>query len=289
MQSTNETIYYEFGNFRLDVAQETLLKNGKPVTLTHKAFQTLLILVRNSGKIVEKDDLIAQIWTDSFVEESNLSQYIYLLRKILGTDEEGNVYIETITKRGFRFSAPVTEVKSLDKSITEVPDLNINNDNFPHFGNGTELGINGNGHNHFTQISVPEIPQSINNGSINNLQEDSLNNSTTEKVFSGNGKLWLGLALPLIFVLGFAAVYIYNNRQTPRRAVNQTTKSIAVLPFKTIGEESSNEKLGLGMADALITRIGRAKQIPVRPTSAISQFTDASPIDSSEVVGGNLR
>jgi Tol biopolymer transport system component/DNA-binding winged helix-turn-helix (wHTH) protein len=97
--------FYEFGRFRLDVANRLLLKDGEIVTLKRKAVETLIILVERGGAVVSKDELIQTLWPDSFVEESNLSQYIYLLRKTLGEGE----YIQTLSGRGYRFTAEVRE------------------------------------------------------------------------------------------------------------------------------------------------------------------------------------
>jgi DNA-binding winged helix-turn-helix (wHTH) protein len=91
---------YEFGPFRLDPAERKLLRDNEIVALTPKAFDTLLLLVRNSGHLLGKDELIRMLWPDSFVEEGNLSNNIFLLRKALGEDPP---YIETVPKRGYRF------------------------------------------------------------------------------------------------------------------------------------------------------------------------------------------
>jgi DNA-binding winged helix-turn-helix (wHTH) protein len=82
--------FYEFAGFRLDVAKRILIRQGEPVALAPKVFDTLLFLVQNSGRILEKDELMRSLWPDSFVEEGNLSQNIFVLRKILGNDQNGN-------------------------------------------------------------------------------------------------------------------------------------------------------------------------------------------------------
>ena len=104
--------FYEFANFKLDQDQKTLLRNGEPLILTPKVFDTLLLLVQNSGRILEKDDLMKALWPGSFVEEGNLSQNISVLRKLLGDDRNGNSFIRTIPRRGYQFIAPVTEMDS---------------------------------------------------------------------------------------------------------------------------------------------------------------------------------
>ena len=87
---------YEFGPFRLEPRERKLSRNSEPVVLTPKAFDTLVLLVRYSGHLLEKEELIRTLWPDSFVEEGNLSNNIFVLRKALGEDPQ---YIETIPKR----------------------------------------------------------------------------------------------------------------------------------------------------------------------------------------------
>jgi TolB-like protein len=103
---------YRFGEFTLDADQRVLLRNGKPLLLAPKIVETLLALVQNSGRIVEKKELMTRLWPDTFVEESNLTYTIVQLRKTLGDDAREPRYIETIPKRGYRFIVDVEEVLS---------------------------------------------------------------------------------------------------------------------------------------------------------------------------------
>ena len=98
---------YEFEPFVLDAGSRILLKHGTIVRLTPKAFDTLLVLVRNGVQVVDKERLLKEVWPDSFVEEGSLSRNIHELRKALGDDSAEPRYIETIPKRGYRFVAPV--------------------------------------------------------------------------------------------------------------------------------------------------------------------------------------
>src|SRR5713101_3462085 len=98
---------YQFGPFRLDPAEHTLLRGDQVVALTPKAFETLALLVQNSGHLVRKDELIERVWQDTVVEEGNLNVVIHTLRKALGDDPRESKYIETIAKRGYRFVAEV--------------------------------------------------------------------------------------------------------------------------------------------------------------------------------------
>lgn len=101
--------FYDFGPFRLDLTERLLLRAGKPLKLTPKAFDTLLMLVRNYGRTIEKDELLKSVWPETFVEEATLAQNVFTLRKALG-GSAGEQYIQTIPKRGYRFVASVTEV-----------------------------------------------------------------------------------------------------------------------------------------------------------------------------------
>lgn len=98
---------YEFGEFRLDLERNLLLQNDELVPLTHKALETLAVLVENNGRIVEKDEIIRQVWQDTFVEEGSLTRNISTLRKVFGEEPGSNKYIETIPRRGYRFVAKV--------------------------------------------------------------------------------------------------------------------------------------------------------------------------------------
>jgi DNA-binding winged helix-turn-helix (wHTH) protein len=98
---------YEFENFVLDAHSRILLKDGVTVRLTPKAFETLLVLIQHGVQVVDKDQLMKEVWPDTFVEEGSLSRNIYELRKALGDDSSEPKYIETIPKRGYRFLAPL--------------------------------------------------------------------------------------------------------------------------------------------------------------------------------------
>src|SRR5215510_5390244 len=102
---------YEFGPFRLVVAEHLLLLDGETVQLTPKAFDLLLALVERHGHLLEKDELLKKVWPDTFVEEANLASNISQLRKALGDGDNGQRFIETAPKRGYRFVASVNKVE----------------------------------------------------------------------------------------------------------------------------------------------------------------------------------
>ena len=105
--SSQDNQLYEFGPYVIDARSRILLKDGTTVRLTPKAFDTLLVLVQHASQVVEKEQLLKEVWPDIFVEEGSLSHNIHGLRKALGDDSSEPRYIETIPKRGYRFMAPV--------------------------------------------------------------------------------------------------------------------------------------------------------------------------------------
>ena len=99
---------YEFDRFRLDVAHRMLYENGRPLALAPKVIETLIALAESGGRLVSKDELMERLWADAFVEESNLTQNIYLLRKALGNDAQGRPIIESFRRRGYRLNVEIS-------------------------------------------------------------------------------------------------------------------------------------------------------------------------------------
>src|SRR5580693_10113547 len=93
---------YEFGSFRLDPVERMLLSEGQVVALSPKAFDLLFVLVRKAGRVVDKDELMREVWPDTFVEENNLTVNISALRKTLGRTSADQRHIQTVPRRGYR-------------------------------------------------------------------------------------------------------------------------------------------------------------------------------------------
>jgi DNA-binding winged helix-turn-helix (wHTH) protein/tetratricopeptide (TPR) repeat protein len=165
---------YAFDSFRLDIAKLLLERNGHPVALPPKAVTLLALLVGNSGRLLTKDELFTALWPNCIVEESNLTQYVFLLRKALGQGRHDRRYIVTVPNQGYRFVAPVRE--------------------------------------------VPE----------------------------GAG--------------------------SSRPPAASPARSVAVLPFQYLASTATDEYIGLGLADALITRLSYLPGVKVRPTSAVVRY-----------------
>lgn len=115
--SRRKSQVYEFGPYRVDAANHLLLREGEPVPLEPKTFDTLLTLVEHRGELLDKSRLMEMLWPEQFVEESNLAQNIYKLRKALGQEQGGRPYIETVPKRGYRLTADVREVREEEAEL----------------------------------------------------------------------------------------------------------------------------------------------------------------------------
>ncbi|MGD9627804.1 MAG: winged helix-turn-helix domain-containing protein [Pyrinomonadaceae bacterium] len=118
--STKEQRSYSFRTFRLDVSERRLMENGVNLPLTPKAFDVLVHLVERSGHLVEKDELLEKIWTDSIVEEANLARVVHTLRRSLGEGKDAHKFIETVPKKGYRFVAEVTVLDEVDPQVGSV-------------------------------------------------------------------------------------------------------------------------------------------------------------------------
>src|SRR6202051_332564 len=233
---------YEFGPFQLDPPERLLLCDGQPVPMPPKAFDLLVFLVGRSGHLVEKDELLKSFWHGSFVEEGNLSVTISVLRKALNDDRGQHKYIETVSKRGYRFCADVRRVGDPEILATPVQaDAPVAGEYIPQPGQLSGIV--------FKPVAASRRP---------------IRSSVLVPA--------LGLAVISISLLVRMAVRRGDGSNQVEAAV--TIHSLAVLPFQTLGAKSGDEYLGLGMADALITKLGNTGKIIVRPTSAIQKYAE---------------
>lgn len=123
--------FYDFGgDFRLDAREKILYSTGVAVPLKPKAVEMLIVLVENAGSVVCKKDLMNAVWQEVFVEENNLSVNIYELRKAFAKIDKSNKFIETVSRRGFRFSAPVEKICAVENSSAQNESgEKVNNEN----------------------------------------------------------------------------------------------------------------------------------------------------------------
>jgi DNA-binding winged helix-turn-helix (wHTH) protein/TolB-like protein len=245
--NTNPKHFYDFGPFRVDESERLLLHGAEVVPLTPKAFEMLLVLIESSGHVLTKEELMKRVWPDSFVEEANLSHNIYKLREALGEGGNGEKYIETLPRRGYRFVAKVTEV---------------------HDG-GTDLIVEEHSRAH---IVVEEDDASE--------RVIDTRPSPVRALLSRSGARRFSIPRPDLVVVGIVliglvagSIYLWRTRESRSTVNGAGLHSIAVLPFKPLAANDRDESLELGMADTLITRLSHIGQLTVRPTSAVRQYT----------------
>src|SRR5689334_18189566 len=119
---------YEFGPYRLNPGQRLLTRDGDNIALTPKAADILTLLVMNAGNLVEKDDLLKEVWAGTFVEDANLTQNIFLLRRALGDDRAVPKYIQTVARQGYRFIASVKAYDGEEPEASEAEPEALPND-----------------------------------------------------------------------------------------------------------------------------------------------------------------
>ncbi len=233
----------EFGKFRLDAEKQILWCENKPVNLPLKEIELLCALTENGGEVVTKTELLDRVWADSFVEESNLSRHIYVLRKTFKDFGENEELIQTVPRRGYRFAGQIHEIEA----------------------GRSELIIE----KHTQRRTLIEIEE--------NTEEKP---RVLSKFFAANSSRRLASTVVLLILLiGGPAILNYRNSLAKNPSA---IRSIAVLPFKMINPGKENEHQGLGLADILITRLSNLKSLSVRPTSAVYAFENEE-IDSAQV------
>jgi DNA-binding winged helix-turn-helix (wHTH) protein/TolB-like protein len=264
--------HYEFGPFQLNAEERLLLRNGEAVSLPPKTLDLLMVLVESRGHLLEKGELMKRLWPDSFVEEANLSHHVFTLRKALSDGENGETYIETVPRRGYRFISDVKEWREGGIDSTSGMDSRSRSP----AARGAEIS-----------------PQ------LEPVQEKR---STTAEIHLSKHASWTtkkkGLVV-LLFLGGLITgiLLFKSGRDAPRQSGLEGVHSIVVLPFRSIGFENTEDDLGLVMADAVITRLGSFDRIIVRPTSAIFKYQgqDQDPLAAGRelrvdaVLAGNTQ
>jgi DNA-binding winged helix-turn-helix (wHTH) protein/TolB-like protein/tetratricopeptide (TPR) repeat protein len=254
--SQSRVRFYEFSHFRLDTVNRLLLRQGEAVQLTAKAFDILLILIQNGGQVISKEELMDKVWQDTIVEEINLTVHISALRKIFGENPNEHKYIITVPKRGYGFVAEVTAISDSNLSVRE-----------------------NNGHSEVKpEQPTPQKPQEETQESL----PVALAEPPGHFVRSRTRTLFISGLLVLICAVVLLIASMIYRKNSPSL---MPPKSIAVLPFSTFNA-NDEEYSGLGMADALITRLSNQKVIRVMPTSTIVSYAGQTP--DSLLIGRKL-
>jgi DNA-binding winged helix-turn-helix (wHTH) protein/TolB-like protein/Tfp pilus assembly protein PilF len=213
-------VAYEFGVFRLEPAEQRLIYDGKPFPLPKRAFEMLVFLVERSGHLVTKEEMLEALWPGLFVEEGNLAQNVFLLRRALTNGASGHDYIETVPRRGYRFIAPV-------KAILPEP--------------ATPPAV------------VPSRPSEA---------------PVPAPVSRPRRPAFVAVAAALL--LAAASIWLLRPPAAAR------IRSIAILPLKSL-DATADQPLGLGLAEAVVSRLSRDPDLLVRPLSSSRQAALAAP------------
>ena len=255
-----EGLVYSFGPYRLDLVRQELRRGEEVVALTPKAFDTLRILVEAGGAVVPKEEILATVWHDRFVEESVLSQNVYTLRRVLDEGNGGRPYIVTVPRRGYRLGVPITRqgvrvFPTPERAFPVIPATPA-----------TPAPAGG------TPASAPAATGAA--AAAQALAEAAASSA-------GRRQRWrLGILLALLALVAAAAGWtLAQRRAAARRAASAPpaaaapVRSIAVLPLLPLGGgDEDAEMLGLAMADALINRLSELEPLVVRPTSAVQEL-----------------
>jgi len=192
--SQSDTTLYEFGAFRLDVAERVLWRGEELLVLPPKVFDTLRMLIEKEGRVVSKSELMEAIWADAFVEESNLSQNIYMLRRTLGVNEQGRQFIETVPRRGYRFAVPVKLLKVSNGGAEQAAEVGLNN-----------AGINSNRESLENSSSPPSSQHSTNDSPVSTTEQPETFSPSAPVIrspYAVHYGLIAGLGLMIVFALG---------------------------------------------------------------------------------------
>lgn len=235
----SKPIVYVFGPFRLDLAQRTLFRNGLRVTLQRKTFETLVLLVENSGRVVEKEDFFKAVWSESFVEDGSLTVNISLLRKTLGDDQNGQKFIETVPRRGYRFVAPVR--------VEVVPPARVNGQaEHPAAGLPT------------AQLATVELPTAEVNDAVDIAAHPPPRPVSRRKYYV------IGAAAVVAIALCY---WLWPVR--PR--------TIAVLPLNNLKPDLQTDYLSYALSEAIMTKLGSVRLPDLMLVSTVYHPSNQTP------------
>jgi TolB-like protein/DNA-binding winged helix-turn-helix (wHTH) protein len=254
---------YEFGPFVLDPGERLVRHGAARMELPPRAFDTLLALVENDGRLLEKDELMRMVWGGTVVEENNLSQVVYLLRKALRDGEDGARYIETVPKRGYRFIAEVREFESDERNGDSRSGVR---------GFNTQASSSSSLISHHSSVaavsSASEDHHNPASGAGGNGLESPGRNSTARRGWMQG--LVAGVAIVTVVALLQGAGW--KQRLFGEAADLGPIRSVAVLPLQNLSNDPNQEYFVDGMTDELITDLAQIRELKVVSKTSIMQY-----------------
>ncbi len=255
---------YEFGPFVLDPGERLLRHGAARMELPPRAFDTLLVLVENSGHLLEKDALMRTVWRDTVVEENNLSQVVYLVRKALRDGEDGARYIETVPKRGYRFVGEVREFETARGN--------------GHGHNGHANRSQSSSTNHGLADSPAGVARSEADEGFAPASGVGTNGMEppTPQTASSNSRARWGWMAVLVGGLAIVTLLAFMQGALRRRLFGGADpgpiRSVAVLPMQNLSNDADQEYFVDGMTDELITDLAQIRELKVVSKTSIMQY-----------------
>lgn len=259
---------YRFAEFELDPHERRLLAHGKPVALTPKVFETLVLLVERAGHAVSKDELMAALWPRGFVHESNLTKHIWLIRKALGDTEDAATCIETLPKLGYRFIAPVQRVLATDGDR-------------PAASTGSQVTSRA--------MELPSLPCTDSSVPVSlslQAQDDAsmVQQATVVRRPMGVSRrtLWL-TSVTLVALIVVAAVWLYSlPLSTPLAPAASHGLTLAIVDFNNLSQNAKDAWLGPALNEMLATEAALGGDLHAVP----DELVRAARIDLNAPLAG---
>jgi DNA-binding winged helix-turn-helix (wHTH) protein/TolB-like protein len=255
--------FYEFGPFQLE-PDERLLRNGEQtLALAPKYFDLLVFLVQNSGRLLTKDQIMQTVWSGSIVEEANLTVAISAIRKTLVEKESGVQYIETVPKKGYRFTADVREIEeaptpSFSKLAGRQEDSRVQANN---------VGV--------VSVSSVKDPASMSlmaTPAIEPQMDESVMPEMSRPYRDANAYKRIAALVVMLIMIAVLAGVTLHLRQAAHAPSGIQPRSLAILPLQNLKHDADSDFLGFSLADAVITKLDYVSALSVRPSTAIQKY-----------------
>ena len=249
---------YEFGSFRIEPDEHRLTREGSPLPLAPKAFDLLLYLVQNGGRLLTKEEILHAVWPDSFVEEANLTVTVSVVRKVLGEREGQLRYIETVPTKGYRFIASVKEGRAerilavageAPGGLSALPPPDVSDPDAPATAAAGEREAGIRAHDSPAVSAAPLVP-------------------------SKAIRSWLPASILLVVLSLLVGVYLIRREVKPLMPPAASQRTLAILPLRNLKQSAADDYLSFSLADAVITELAPVGSLTVRPSSAVEKYKE---------------